>query len=80
MMEISGALLGVLSMLWCTFARSFTSKSRLLSTKRRDFQRNPSLRTGEIRFAGEIACGGEIPLRGKIDGVHFTGREALDFT
>ena len=27
-----GVLLGVLSMLWCTFARSFTSKKPLLST------------------------------------------------
>ena len=26
------------------------------------------MRTGEIRFAGEIACGGEIPLRGEKNG------------
>ena len=29
----AGALLGVLSMLWYTFARTFTSKKRKLSTK-----------------------------------------------
>jgi len=48
--------------------------------KRDFFQRNPSLRTGEIRLAaGEIAFGGEIPLRGVKDGFHFTECASIRF-
>jgi hypothetical protein len=43
------------------------------------FQRNPSLRTGEISLRLVKSLGGEIPLRGVRDGFHFTECGAQDF-
>ena len=45
----SGTLFGFLSMLWCTFTRSFTTKKRLLPTGKRRFL-NDVFRPG--RFPG----------------------------
>jgi hypothetical protein len=50
-------------------------KAAFVYRQKRFFQRNPSLRTGEIHLRWVKSLGGEIPLRGVTDGFHYEQRE-----